>query len=78
MEAREEETAQAEEKATEGQQGNLRKDSDVRMSQKQDKKMRKSLRFTAKESVQAFRDMIKRLRFRRRVQLAWKILWNRV
>ena len=34
------------------------------------------MRITAQESVKAFQDMIRRQTFRRRILLAWKILWN--
>ncbi len=48
------------------------------MSGSADKKIRKQLRITAQESVAAFQTMIKRQSFGRRVQLAWKILINKV
>jgi hypothetical protein len=42
------------------------------------KKIRKQQRVAAEESVEAFKMMVRRQGFKRRVVLAWKILWGLV
>ena len=48
------------------------------MNQKLAKKIRKNLKRSSEETAKAFRDMVKKQSFGRRVLLAWRILINRV
>jgi hypothetical protein len=42
------------------------------------KKIRKANRLSAQESINAFRKMVDNLTFRRRLIVAWRIMWNNV
>lgn len=48
------------------------------MNAKNAKKIRKMYKVAAEDSISAFQAMVRRLTFRKRVILAWKILWNLV